>query len=110
MATVNAQIRLILLVAGALCSFSTLADDIFRCGSSIIRVGLSSQEVAKKCGQPDSKETRSEPILARNASGGTREIGQTSVEIWQYSRGAGKFPAVLTIEEGKIKKIELIKD
>ena len=104
------RFRPIVLVAGALCSFNALADDSFHCGSSIIRVGQSSEEVAKKCGKPDSTETRIEPIRARNASGGTREVGQTSVEIWQYNRGGGKFPAQLTIEDGKVKKIELIKN
>lgn len=103
------RLSLIFVFLGIFAS-SMAAADSFRCGSSIIQVGMAASEVAKKCGAPKSKETRTVPILARNAGGGTRQVGETTVEVWRYRRGNVSFPAELTIEEGKVKKVELITD
>jgi len=83
------------------------AQDTFRCGSELVSPGLSAEEVVAKCGQPDEKEVTEEPIRARNAGGGSRVIGTAIVEHWTYSRGQGQFPALLRIEEGELKSVEL---
>ncbi len=54
------------------------------------------------------KEVIEEPIRARNAGGGSRIIGTTIVERWTYSRAQGQFPALLHVEEGRVKRIEFL--
>jgi Protein of unknown function (DUF2845) len=84
--------------------------DTLRCGSKLVEEGESAQAVLAKCGEPASKEVRTEDVRARNASGGTRVVGTTKVEIWRYDRGSGKFPAILTFEDGVLKKLEFETD
>jgi len=84
------------------------AQDTFRCGNELVSPGLSAEEVVAKCGQPDEKEVTEEPIRARNAGGGSRVIGTAIVEHWTYARGQGQFPALLRIEEGELKSVELL--
>jgi hypothetical protein len=33
-------------------------------------------------------------------------VGTYTIEIWRYERRPGQFPAVLTFEGGKLKKLE----
>ncbi|MEP7242963.1 MAG: DUF2845 domain-containing protein [Gammaproteobacteria bacterium] len=83
--------------------------DTLRCGSSLVSTGMQMSYVLDKCGTPDDKQTISEPILGRNAIGGTYQAGTATREIWTYKRGQGKFPAVLTFEGGELKKLEFIR-
>ena len=92
-----------------LASPAAMADTL-RCKSSLIQPGATSGYVAEKCGEPDSKETVTEPIMARNLNNGTvYQAGTTSKDIWRYRRAPGKFPAVLTFEQGILKKLEFEK-
>ncbi len=41
--------------------------------------------------------------------GGSFLNGTASRDVWRYRRGAGKFPAVLTFEDGVLRKLEFEK-
>ena len=84
------------------------ADDVLRCGTAIVSIGMVASQVVAKCGEPQSKEVETVPIKRRTASGGVTTTGSTSIERWTYDRGYGQFPALLTFEEGKLKSIELL--
>ena len=92
------------LVAGAW----ALADDVMRCGTLIVDVGMVASQVVAKCGEPQSREVETVPVKRRTASGGVSTTGSTRIERWIYDRGYGQFPALLTFEEGKLKSIELL--
>lgn len=77
-----------------------------RCGSSLVREGDTQGYVLEKCGEPDSKQTYTEPVYARRQNGTAFQVGTTSKDVWRYKRGSGSFPAVLTFEKGMLKKLE----
>ena len=83
--------------------------DTLRCGSSLIKEGDTQGYVQDKCGEPDSKQTYTEPVYARRDNGSTYEVGTTSRDVWRYKRSSGSFPAVLTFEGGVLKKLEFEK-
>ena len=83
--------------------------DTLRCGSSLIKEGDTQGYVQDKCGEPDSKQTYTEPVMARRQDGTSYEVGTTSRDVWRYKRSNGSFPAVLTFEKGVLKKLEFEK-
>ena len=82
--------------------------DTLRCKNALISVGATQGFVAEKCGEPDSKATLTEPIRVVTP-GGSFLNGTASRDVWRYRRGSGKFPAVLTFEEGVLRKLEFEK-
>lgn len=80
--------------------------DTFRCGSKLIMVGDTVGKVLERCGDPTNKQVITEPVRAATALGGTVQMGTYTYEIWRYGRGNGKFPALLRIEGGVVKKLE----
>ena len=79
-----------------------LGDEKFRCGSYLISVPLTVEELVKKCGEPTSKKVATDDVRTRVGGGGTRAIGTTTVETWRYDR----VPMVVTINDGAIVSIE----
>jgi len=98
-------IALTLLVAATAPSFA----DTLRCGSSLIKEGDTQGYVQEKCGEPESMQTYTEPVYARRENGTSYEVGTTSKDVWRYKRSSGSFPAVLTFEQGVLKKLEFEK-
>ena len=84
------------------------AEDTLRCDGSIVTLGMIAEPVIAKCGQPSRREAEDVPIRARSRSGASTVVGATRIERWTYDRGWGKFPALLTFEQGKLKHIELL--
>jgi hypothetical protein len=80
--------------------------DTFRCGSKLIMEGDPAGKVLERCGEPQNKQVITEPVRAATALGGTMQTGTYTYEIWRFTRGSGKFPAILRIEGGVVKKIE----
>jgi len=76
---------------------SASAEDTLRCGSKIIRVGMTSAEVLKYCGQPTSKEVEEHDIRS-----GGRVIGKTQLNRWIYNRGSVGKPKVLEFDQDKL--------
>jgi len=100
--------RSVVAIACVLAASTAYADDVMRCGTVIVDVGMTTGQVVAKCGEPVSKEVETAPVKRRTASGGVMTSGTTSIERWTYDRGYGQFPALLTFEQGKLKSIELL--
>jgi len=83
--------------------------ETLRCGSVLVKEGDTQGYVQEKCGEPQSKQTYTEPVMARRADGTAYEVGTTSKDVWRYQRSNGSFPAVLTFEKGVLKKLEFEK-
>jgi len=83
------------------------AAETFRCGKWIINEDTTLEELMQKCGPPTSQESRTEDIKARNTSTGLIiKTGETTTEIWTYDRGPQASPMVVTIIDGRVKRIE----
>ena len=97
--------NLLLPLAVLLLPVAASADETFRCGKWIASSEMSVSELTSKCGQPTSRESRTEDVKARNSNNGLmQKMGETTVETWTYDRGAN--PAmVVTIVDGRIKSI-----
>jgi hypothetical protein len=81
--------------------------DNWRCSNVLISKGDATDKVLDKCGEPTGRETVTEPVYARNANGGTRQIGVVERELWDYDR-SNRIPVRLTFEEGKVTRIEYL--
>jgi hypothetical protein len=88
--------------------FAANADDSLMCRNSLVTVGMAPAEILAKCGEPKAKAVETRPVYARTPAGGRVQTGTYSVERWTYDRGYGRFPAVLTFEDGALKSIELL--
>ena len=84
--SVLAVITIILLMASAGRAGS------MRCGTEIVRVGDPTMEVIQKCGEPDLRE-----LIKTNG---------LIVEKWTYNCGSVRFMRILTIQGGKVHRIE----
>ena len=84
------------------------ARELFRCNGSIVQTGQTIPEVLARCGEPDSRESAAVPIRATGRLGGSYVVGTAVVEHWVYTRRGGQFPAYLTFDQGRLRRIELI--
>jgi hypothetical protein len=99
----------VLLALAALTLATAARADTLRCGKYLIAEGASQAEVGAKCGAPDQEMNVTEPTYAFNRDGYRYQTGTSTKLIWRYQRAPGKFPAVLTFEEGVLKKLEFEK-
>jgi|SRR5690606_38210107 len=99
---------LVLTAVGAAVAMRAAADDSLVCGNSLVTVGMVESEVVARCGEPRSKQIEDIPIRVRRLNGTVGDAGIQHIERWTYDRGYGKFPALLTFEEGKLRSIELL--
>jgi hypothetical protein len=81
--------------------------DSWRCSNTVISRNDAADKVLDRCGEPNARETVTEPVYARNANGSTRQIGVVERELWTYD-GSNRIPIRLTFEEGKITRIEYL--
>jgi len=95
--------RMFLLVLAMLLAAGAGADDTLRCGSKIVRVGMTEEEVRGYCGQPSSSRIEEQDVRS-----GGRLIGKTEIHIWRYDRAAGQMPADLVFDQGKLKSISYV--
>ena len=101
---------LTVLAIGLAGSAAVAQDDNLRCGSRLISVGMSTNQVKEICGEPQATRVEEVPVHARNPAGtGVRQTGTTRVETWTYDRGTTRFPARLKFEEGRLVGIELVR-
>jgi hypothetical protein len=91
---VRAMFILILL---AFCCVSFAANDTIRCGSKIVKTGMTMDEVLKYCGEPTSREVEEHVIRS-----GNRVTGTTELHIWTYQRSSAQVPAVLQFDVDKL--------
>ena len=104
----NVQVGSLVTSALVLAASTASADDVMRCGSAIVDLGMVAAQVVAKCGTPQSKEVGSAPVKNRSGRRSGGSSGTTRVERWTYDRGYGQLPALLTFEHGKLKSIELL--
>jgi hypothetical protein len=62
--------------------------------------------VLELCGEPAERVVTDEPIRAFNPDGTSWVVGTTRSEILTYDRGSGRFPALLTFDDGRLVRIE----
>ena len=79
-----------------------------RCQGKIIDPGVTMAQVLALCGPPKTRIIEEVPVRAGVAGGFSRFIGFTTIEQWVYDRGWGRFPAVLWIQDGRLKRIEYL--
>jgi hypothetical protein len=83
------------------------ADESFRCGKWIASSDMSVADLVAKCGQPSARTRTVEDVMTRNNNNGLmRKTGETVIETWTYDRGTTAAPMVVTIVDGRIKRIE----
>jgi hypothetical protein len=82
------------LVAG-----TAVADDDFRCGGRIVRIGATQAGVLDACGAPDSKTVEKVDVRSNN-----RVVGQT--EVWRWTYVMNGRTRVLTFDQETLKSIE----
>lgn len=94
-------VALLLIYASAVDAYGSL-----RCKGRIVDVGDRAAEVLALCGEPARRISNKYPVRSATRSGFTRFAGYTTAETWIYDRGWGKFPAVLTFDDGELRRIE----
>ena len=96
------------LVALLLGSASTAdAYGSLRCKGKLIRPGIPQEKVMHLCGEPMSRVVEQIPVRSRTLTG-TRLSGVTVSERWEYHRGWGRFPVVLTFREGVLRRVDYL--
>jgi hypothetical protein len=78
---------------------TAVADDDFRCGSRIVRVGATQAGVLDACGQPASKTVEKVDVRSNN-----RVVGQT--EVWRWTYVFGGRARVLVFDQETLKSIQ----
>lgn len=74
--------------------------ETLRCGSKIVTVGMSMEEVRKFCGEPTSRRVEEIPVRS-----GRRVTGTTKIHYWTYRRGSGQKPATLEFDRETLVRI-----
>ncbi len=82
------------------------AHGSLRCKGRIVDVGDTAAKVLALCGEPASRVVTTVPVRAAVQSGFTRFAGFATSEQWIYDRGYGKFPAVLFLDDGRIRRVD----
>jgi hypothetical protein len=75
------------------------SDDDFRCGSRIVKVGMTDMAVVQACGMPESKASEVQDVRS-----GNRKVGTTTIWRWTYTI-AGR-TRVLVFDQGKVTSIQ----
>jgi hypothetical protein len=98
-----------LAAAAVATTLDVAADDSVRCRSGrLVNVGMVVAEVVARCGEPKSRSTQDVPVRATTPNGNSVVTGSTRVERWTYERGQGQFDAMLTFEDDKLVRIDLL--
>ena len=94
------HMRVTLTTALLLKTMPATADDTLRCGSKIVKTGMTMTEVKKYCGNPSSTSIEEQDVHA-----GPRVVGTTQIHTWRYNRASGQRTAVLEFDLEKLKSI-----
>jgi hypothetical protein len=90
-------------------TFDAPAEDSIRCRSNrLVDVGMVGAQVIALCGEPNSRSAEEVPVRARTPNGNVVVTGSTRVERWTYERGLGQLDAMLTFEDDKLVRIDLL--
>jgi hypothetical protein len=90
-------------------AYDAAAADVMRCRSGrLVNVGMVDAEVVALCGEPRNKTSQDVPVRSQGAGRGAVVVATTRVERWTYDRGQGEFDAVLSFEDGKLVRIDML--
>lgn len=88
----------------------------FKCGTEIVRPGMTTMDVLLRCGPPSFKELKRVitegsyggrvPHGFPHGSGGYSEVTET-VETWYYNCGAHRFVKILTFRGGLLNRVHV---
>lgn len=99
----------LMLLALLICYCGTAeAYGSLRCKGKFIDPGATMAQVLALCGPPENRVIEEVPIRSRVMTGFSRFAGITVTERWEYNRGWGKFPAVLTFQDGTLKRVDYL--
>ena len=87
----------ILILLLCLATTNSSAEDTLRCGSKIVKIGMTTTEVLKYCGKPTSTEVEEHDVRS-----GGRVVGKTQLNRWIYDRGSVGKPKVLEFDQDKL--------
>ena len=76
-----------------------MADDTFRCGSTLIEPGLTQGQVLAQCGDPTSKAEETQDVRS-----GPQVVGKTTVSRWTYASYSAT--RVLVFDGDRLVRIE----
>ena len=102
---------LMMTLALSLLSFPTFSHAAsLRCSTNLVSDGASKAEVLMKCGEPLSKESRTETTEVKHqdrASGtSVKTTTQKNIEEWTYNFGPNRFMQVVTFENGVLTDVK----
>jgi hypothetical protein len=86
--------------------------ETIRCGSSVVNESVTVEELVRKCGEPTSRRSEEEDVRVRtpnDLNSNTRKIGTTVTEYWTYDRGGQAPPVLVTIRDGKVRSIQVVR-
>ena len=97
--------RTALLVLALLATPATAAT--LRCGAAIVSDGDPMAVVASKCGEPQSKSTRTErtPATPNADRNNPREMIVKTIDTWIYNFGPGKFMQQVVFVNGVLTEV-----
>ena len=102
---INAKIigvrRILAVLLAMFAVTGSAGGDTIRCGTKIVKIGMTTADVLKKCGQPSRKEV--EEHLVRS---GVQVTGITPLNRWLYDRGSKGKPVVFEFDQDKLISIE----
>ncbi len=93
------------------------ADEEFRCGSKVIKLGISQYDVRRLCGDPSYVQSWQELRTRRDFGPGHSEPGKplylrpqvveewVVIEEWEYNLGSNQFIRYLKFENGRLTRI-----
>jgi starvation-inducible outer membrane lipoprotein len=90
------RFALITLIA-LLVSTNIAIGQTVRCGSKIVEIGMTTDEVLRYCGPPTRKEVEEHDVRS-----GGRVVGVTYLHRWFYDRGFTGKPKVLEFDQEKL--------
>ena len=104
----SVRISVVALLALPWLAAGPVRADAFRCGSSIVREGLTAMEIEDRCGKADLIRTREEPVYSRLENGASVQVGTSTTHFWFYERGPNQYVAKITIRDSLAEKIDLL--
>ena len=92
-----------LVLTGLIMFASSASAETLRCGSKIVNVGMTMDDVRKYCGKPSSTSVEEHDVRS-----GNRVVGKTQLNIWRYNRSSGQKTAVLEFDLEKLMSISYV--
>ncbi len=76
-----------------------------RCGTDLVADGATKADVLLKCGEPMTKESRTESTEVKTKApdgDSVKQIVHKNIEEWTYNFGAHRFMQVVIFENGRL--------